>query len=136
MKPKYLLDSNICFYLMRHQPPEVADRFAQCFVGDVVISAITLAELEYGVSCSGTAEAQNRQALDSLLEDIVAAPFEGQAAKAYGPVRQATRERKRDALDKLIAAHAIALGATLVTNNEADFAGYPGLRVENWVRSP
>ena len=133
--PKYLLDTNICIYLMKHQPPEVAERFAQCFVGDVVISAITLAELEYGVACSGTAEAHNRQALDSFLEDVVAAPFEGQAAKAYGPVRQATRERKRDALDKLIAAHAIALDATLVTINEADFAGYPGLRVENWVNS-
>lgn len=134
MKPKYMLDTNICIYLMKHQPPEVAERFAQCFVGDVVISAITLAELEYGVSCSGEAQAQNRLALDSLLQDIVAAPFESQAAKAYGPVRQATRERKRDALDKLIAAHAIALDATLVTNNEADFAGYPGLRVENWVK--
>lgn len=134
MKPKYMLDTNICIYLMKHQPPEVAERFAQCFVGDVVISAITLAELEYGVSCSGAAETQNRLALDSLLQDIVALPFESQAAKAYGPVRQATRERKRDALDKLIAAHAIALDATLVTNNEADFAGYPGLRVENWVQ--
>ena len=134
MKPRYMLDTNICIYLMKHQPPEVAERFAQCFVGDVVMSAITLAELEYGVSCSGPAEAQNRLTLDSLLEDILALPFESQAAKAYGPVRQATRERKRDALDKLIAAHAIALDATLVTNNEADFAGYPGLRVENWVK--
>lgn len=133
MKPGYMLDTNICIYLMKHQPPEVAKRFAQCFVGDVVISAITLAELEYGVSCSGAAQAPNRLALDSLLEDIVASPFEGSAAKAYGPVRWATRERKRDALDKLIAAHAIALDATLVTNNEADFADYPGLRVENWV---
>ena len=129
-----MLDTNICIYLMKHQPPEVAERFAQCFVGDVVISAITLAELEYGVSGSGPAEAQNRLALDSLLEDIVALPFENQAAKAYGPVRQASRERKCDALDKLIAAHAIALDATLVTNNEADFTGYPGLRVENWVK--
>jgi tRNA(fMet)-specific endonuclease VapC len=77
MKPKYLLDTNICIYLMKHQPPEVAERFTQCFVGDVVISAITLAELEYGVTCSGAAEAQNRLALDSLLQDILAAPFEG-----------------------------------------------------------
>jgi len=134
MKPRYMLDTNICIYLMKHQPQEVAERFSQCFVGDVVISAITLAELEYGVTCSGQAEAQNRLALDSLLQDIVATPFEGQAAKAYGPVRQATRERKRDALDKLIAAHAIALDATLVTSNEADFMDYPGLRVENWVK--
>jgi tRNA(fMet)-specific endonuclease VapC len=55
------------------------------------------------------------------------------AGRAYGPVRLATRERKRDALDKLIAAHAIALNVTLVTNNVADFNVYPGLRIENWV---
>jgi tRNA(fMet)-specific endonuclease VapC len=134
VKRRYLLDTNICIYLMKHQPPEVAELFSQCFVGDVVISAITLAELEFGVSCSGPAEAKNRLALDSFLEDILALPFESQAAKAYGPVRLATHARKRDALDKLIAAHAIALGATLVTNNEADFASYPGLQVENWVK--
>jgi tRNA(fMet)-specific endonuclease VapC len=56
------------------------------------------------------------------------------AAKAYGPVRAATREKKRDQLDKLIAAHAIALDAILVTNNEKDFARYPSLKMENWLR--
>ena len=53
MKPKYMLDTNICMYLMKHQPEQVRERFAACFVGDVVISAITLAELEFGVACSG-----------------------------------------------------------------------------------
>jgi tRNA(fMet)-specific endonuclease VapC len=52
---------------------------------------------------------------------------------AYGPIREATRNKSRDALDKLIAAHAVALDVALVTNNQADFAGYPGLRVERWV---
>jgi len=135
MKPKYMLDTNICIYLMKHHPPEVAERFAQCFVGDVVISAITLAELEHGVTCSGESEARNRAALDAFLEDVPVAPFESAAARAYGPARYATRERKRDALDKLIAAHAIALEVVLVTNNEADFTAYPGLRVENWVKN-
>ena len=133
MKPKYMLDTNICIYLMKHQPPEVAERFAQCFVGDVVISSITLAELEYGVVCSGDAEPSNRAALGNFLQDVPAAPFEANAARAYGSARFATRERKRDALDKLIAAHATALNVVLVTNNEADFSAYPGLRVENWV---
>ena len=50
-----MLDTNICIYLMKHQPPQVRARFAECFVGDVVISAITLAELEFGVACSGEA---------------------------------------------------------------------------------
>jgi len=136
MKPKYLLDTNICIYLMKHQPPEVRERFAACFVGDVVISAVTLAELEFGIACSGLdVQAANRSALEGLLEDIMVAPFDAQAAKAYGPIRAAYKERNRDALDKLIASHAVALGVTLVTNNEADFVNYAGLVVENWVNS-
>lgn len=133
MTCRYLLDTNICIYLMKHHPPEVAARFAQCYVGEVVISTITLAELEYGVACSGDNEAHNRKALGQLLEDIEVAPFDASAAAKYGPIRLATRDRKRDALDKLIAAHAVALDAILVTNNEADFIDYPNLRIENWV---
>lgn len=133
MTPKYMLDTNICIYLMKHHPPEVAERFAQCYFGEVVISAITLAELEYGVLCSGENEAKNRLALAGLLEDLAVAPFGQGAAKAYGSVRFANRERSKDAMDKLIAAHALALGITLVTNNIADFARYPGLLLENWV---
>ena len=130
---RYMLDTNICIYLMKHHPPEVAARFAQCYVGEVVISAITLAELEYGVACSGEQQARNRQALDDFLREVPAAPFDAVAAAVYGPTRLATRERQRDALDKLIAAHALSLGATLVTNNLTDFAPYPGLQLENWV---
>ncbi len=136
MKPKYLLDTNICIYLMKHQPPEVHERFAACFVGDVVISAVTLAELEFGIACSRLeVQAANRLALEGLLEDIMVAPFDAQAAKAYGPIRADYKERNRDALDKLIASHAVALGVTLVTNNEADFVNYACLVVENWVNS-
>jgi tRNA(fMet)-specific endonuclease VapC len=134
MTPKYMLDTNICIYLMKHQPPEVRERFAQCFVGDVVISAVTLAELEFGIACSSTAtQESNRSALESLLEDIMVAPIDAKAAKAYGPIRAAHKDRNRDALDKLIASHAVALGVTLVTNKEADFVNYAGLPVENWV---
>lgn len=61
--------------------------------------------------------------------------FDGQAARTYGPLRAANRERNKDALDKLIASHALALDVTLVTNNEADFRGYAGLRIENWVNT-
>lgn len=134
MKPKYMLDTNICIYLMKHQPPEVRERFAKCFVGDVVISAVTLAELEFGIACSSHAALEsNRSAMKSLLDDIMVAPFDAQAATAYGPIRAAYKDRNRDALDKLIASHAVALGVILVTNNEADFMNYAGLRVENWV---
>jgi tRNA(fMet)-specific endonuclease VapC len=134
MNPKFMLDTNICIYLMKHQPPEVRERFAQCFVGDIVISAVTLAELEFGIASSSTAaQESNRPALEGLLEDIMVAPFDAQAAKAYGPIRAAYKDRNRDALDKLIASHAVAIGVTLITNNEADFVNYAGLRVENWV---
>ena len=136
MKPKYMLDTNICIYLMKHQPPEVRERFASCFVGDVVISAVTLAELEFGIACSSiSVQTANRSALESLLEDIMVVPFGAQAAKAYGPIRATDKERNRDALDKLIASHALALGVALVTNNEADFVNYSGLVVENWVNN-
>ena len=131
MNPKYMLDTNICIDRMKHQPSEVRERFAACFVGEAVISAVTLAELGFGLACSGLAvQATNQSALESLLDDIMVAPFDAQAAKSYGPIRAAYKDRNRDALDKLIASHAVALGVTLVTSNEADFVNYAGLRVE------
>ena len=132
MTARYMLDTNICIYLMKHQPPQVRARFAKCYVGDVVISAITLAELEFGVACSGESQAHNQALLEKLREDIEVAPFDMGAARAYGPLRAAHRDRNKDALDKLIASHALALGVTLVTNNEADFRGFGGLAIENW----
>ena len=123
--------------MLEHCPPSAWNRVRHGveYAGDVVISAITLAELEFGVACSGEAQAHNQVLLDSLLEDILVAPFEAQAARAYGPLRAANRERNKDALDKLIAAHALSLGVTLVTNNQADFKTFTGLKVENWVNS-
>jgi len=117
---------------MKHQPAQVAERFAQCYAGEVVISSITLAELEYGISVSKD-PIHNRQALNALLEDIPVISFDQKAAAAYGPIRKASRERTKDHLDKLIAAHAKALEVTLITNNERDFAAYPGVKVENWL---
>lgn len=133
MTPRYMLDTNICIYLMKHHPPEVAARFGDCFAGEVVMSAITYAELEFGVAASGAKKAQNEAALADLIQDIPVAPFDARAGKAYGPVREASRERTRDALDKLIAAHAIGLDCVLVTNNPSDFKAYPSLKIENWV---
>lgn len=130
--PLYMLDTNMCIYLMKHQPEQVARRFAQCYVGDVVMSAITYAELEYGVTACKNG-ARERKNLAALIEDIPVAPFDVHAATAYGPIRAATRDRKKDHLDKLIAAHAVSLDVTLVTNNERDFVAYPGLKIENWI---
>lgn len=128
----YMLDTNMCIYLMKNQPPEVARRFAQCFVGDVVMSAITYAELQYGVAVSQNPDKELIN-LAALIEDIEVAPFDQPAGFAYGPIRTATRESKKDHLDKLIAAHAVALNVVLVTNNQKDFAKYPGLTTENWL---
>ena len=130
--PRYMLDTNMCIYLIKNQPEQVAARFAQYYVGDVVMSSITYAELEYGVTVAAN-RARERRNLAALIEDIPVVPFDAAAGAAYGPLREATRERKKDHLDKLIAAHAAALGVVLVTNNERDSAGYPGVKLENWL---
>ena len=130
--PRYMLDTNMCIYLMKNQPAQVARRFAKCVVGDVVMSAITFAELEYGITVSAN-RVRERRNLAGLVEDIPVVAFDAMAASAYGPIRKATREQKKDQLDKLIAAHAVALNVILVTNNERDFACYPGVTIENWV---
>lgn len=130
--PRYMLDTNMCIYLIKHQPESVARRFAECLVGDVVMSAITYAELAYGVAVS-VDPAREHANLATLIEDIPVLPFDVAAGDAYGPLRLATRESKKDHLDKLIASHAVALGLVLVTNNVRDFARYPGVITENWL---
>jgi len=132
--PRYMLDTNMCIYLIKHQPESVARKFAQCRLGDVIMSAITFAELEYGVAVCAKPD-HEANLLAALTRRIKVAPFDEQSAKAYGAVRLATREKKSDHLDKLIAAHAISLNVVLVTNNTHDFAAYPGLVLENWVES-
>lgn len=133
--PRYMLDTNMCIYLMRNQPEEVARRFAQCYVGDVVMSAITYAELQYGVAVAAHPE-RERINLANLIEDIPVVPFDRAAGDSYGSIRFATRENRKDQLDKLIAAHAVALDVTVVTNNVKDFANFPGVVTENWVTPP
>lgn len=130
---RYMLDTNICVHLMKAHPPEVLARLLQLDHGDVVMSIITYAELRVGLEGLGSTRAQNERALHLLTSDIPVLPFDEAAAERYGVQRAAVRDRRRDAFDRLIAAHAASLGLTLVTNNEADFRDYPGLVVENWV---
>lgn len=130
--PRYMLDTNMCIYLMKNQPAEVARRFAECSVGDVVMQAITYAGLDFGVAATND-RARERLNLASLIDDILVVAFDAAASAAYGSIRYATRDIKSDALDKLIAAHAVSLGMTLVTNNQRDFARYPGVALENWL---
>lgn len=132
MKPKYLLDTNICIYIMRRHPEHVVDRMIQCRIGDVVMSSITYAELAYGVLCAEDSAEAGAQ-LELLVKAVPVVSFDQKAAAAFGPIRYADRERKKDLMDKLIAAHAVGLDVTVVTNNISDFSVYPGIRVENWV---
>ena len=98
------------------------------------MSAITYAELEYGVAASVDPKTEGVN-LAGLTEDIPVVPFDGAAAVAYGPIHLATRDSKKDHLDKLIAAHAVSLGVILVTNNTRDFEKYPDVVLENWLTS-
>jgi tRNA(fMet)-specific endonuclease VapC len=131
----WMIDTNICIDLMARQPPQVVSRFQRASVGDIVISVVTYAELCHGVErCQGEDRDLAAASLRRFTERVPVLAFDEGAAERYGALAAAVRDRRRDALDRLIAAHAVGAGATLVTNNEADFAGYPGLVVENWMR--
>ena len=128
-----LLDTDVCIHLIREKPPTILERFDEHAVGDIGISAITLAELEYGVSKSSK-PAKNRQALDQFIEPLLVSDFDRAATAAYGKLR-ATLEKKGQiigGMDLLIAAHALSLNVRLVTHNVREFARVPGLRVETW----
>ncbi|SMP73442.1 type II toxin-antitoxin system VapC family toxin [Noviherbaspirillum suwonense] len=133
---KYMLDTNTCIYLILNRPPEVLKRLEQQFEGDVVMSAITYAELRAGVEMTSADRARDDAALRALVARIPVQPFDEAGAEAYAIARKALPGRRRDAMDRLIAAHAASLDLVLVTNNEADFKDYPGIAIENWVAVP
>ena len=131
---KVMLDTNICIYIIKRIPHSVLQRFHFFQVGDIGISTITLAELEYGAARSAQPK-RNREALEGFISPLNVAPFDRQATEAYGKIRAALEKKGRPigAMDLLIAAHALSIGVQLVTNNEREFKRVPGLRVENWV---
>jgi tRNA(fMet)-specific endonuclease VapC len=130
----HLLDTNICIYWMLGQPARVAQRMRSRHVGELAMSVVTYAELRAGIEMHSSDRGHDDQVLRSLTRLVPVIPFDEADAEAFGRLRAAVRDRRRDALDRMIAAHAIRLDAVLVTNNEADFAGFPQLRVENWTR--
>ena len=129
----YLLDTNICIYLMKHQPDAVVKRFENLAVGEVFISSITLAELEHGVEHDPKLQSARQKALDNMLELLPVLDFDKHAARAYGKLRSGNVLLGRHRFDVLIAAHALSAHAILVTNNTKDFRGLKGLAIENWV---
>ena len=130
---RYMLDTNICIYLTRHDPPSVRARFVNLREGDAVMSSVTYAELFLGVELDVGQRTRQLRVLDALSASVVSLPFDDDAARSYARLTASAPERKKNILDRMIAAHAIALDVTLVTNNERDFVGYAGLLVENWV---
>jgi tRNA(fMet)-specific endonuclease VapC len=131
---KCLLDTNMCIYLIKKKPPQVLERFNDYSVGEIGVSSITVAELGYGVEKSQHS-AQNRRALGQFLIPLVIADFDEGAAEAYGRVRAALEAKGKPigALDTLIAAHALSLEATLVTNDTREFSQVPDLGLANWA---
>ena len=132
---RYMLDTNICIYIIKGNPPQVMHRLTALTQGSAVMSVVTYAELRAGLELQSANRAQDERALAFLISRIPVLPFNESAAECFGVMRAALRDRNRDTMDRLIAAHAVSVGITLVTNNEAGFNGYPGLVVENWVQS-
>ncbi|MCX7073192.1 MAG: type II toxin-antitoxin system VapC family toxin [Gammaproteobacteria bacterium] len=129
----HLLDTNICIYLIRRQPARVIERLEALHQGEAAMSLVTYAELRAGIEMQSRQRDQDEQVLAELISLIPVLPLDKAVAETYGRLRAAVPGRRRNAFDRLIAAHALAVDAVLVTNNEADFEGYPGLRVENWI---
>jgi tRNA(fMet)-specific endonuclease VapC len=132
---RYMLDTNICIYLIKNHPPQVLRRLEVLNQGDAVMSVVTYAELRAGLEMQSLNRAQDAHALLLLVSRIPVLPFTASDAESFGVLRAVVRGRSRNAMDRLIAAHAVNSGLTLVTNNEADFKDYPGLVVENWALS-
>jgi tRNA(fMet)-specific endonuclease VapC len=130
---KWMLDTNVCIDIIKERPRSVLDRFKGHTVGDIGVSVVTLAELEYGVSASSR-PAKNREALDQFVSPLAVAPFDRNATAAYGRLRAALEKKGQmiGSMDLLIAAHAVSLDVRLVTNSSREFERVPGLKIEDW----
>lgn len=131
----FMLDTNICIHIIKKRPEQVLGRLKKARVSDIGISSITLSELEYRAAKSSRPD-QNRIALAEFLAPLEILPYDDMAAQEYGKIR-ASLERQGTpigSMDMLIAAHALALNCTLVTNNEREFSRVPSLKIENWAK--
>jgi len=132
-----MLDTDTCIFLMRGESPALAARVQSVPLQQQVMSAVTFAELAYGVQASAAAKRkQNQSVLDSLVLHLSVLDWPQDAAKHYAEIRTDLKKRgaQLGAADLMIAAHARAVGAIVVTNNVKDFARVKGLEVENWTK--
>ncbi len=133
----FMLDTDTCIFLMRGESPALAARVQSVPLQQQVMSAVTFAELTYGVQASAAAKRkQNQSVLDSLVLHLAVLDWPQDAAKHYAEIRTDLKKRgaQLGAADLMIAAHARAMGAIVVTNNVKDFARVKGLEVENWTK--
>ena len=130
----FLLDTNICIYIIKKKPIKVLNKLKKCKMSDVSISSITLSELEYGVSKSSNPE-KNKLALTEFLAPVDILPYDDMAAVVYGGVRAFLEKSGKiiGPMDLLIASHALSLNYILISNNIKEFERVPNLKVKNWV---
>jgi tRNA(fMet)-specific endonuclease VapC len=131
---RFMLDTDSCIALIKRKPAGILHKIISLGPGDVGISAITLAELRYGVAKSAQRE-RNSQALDEFLLPLEIADFDETTAGAYGEVRAALEKAGTPVgpLDTQIGVHALSLDSVLVTHNTREFRRIPGLAVEDWL---
>ena len=131
---KYLLDTNICIYIIKKKPEQVLKRFSKLKPGDVAISSITIAELYYGVAKSSKPN-ENTIALQEFLQPMEKLDFDTEDSIVYGRIRTSLESKGKmiGAMDSLIASIALNRDLILVTNNEKEFNRIENLRIENWV---
>jgi tRNA(fMet)-specific endonuclease VapC len=131
----YLLDTNTCVLLIRQKSPQVLAKLTSQAVADIHVSALTVAELQYGVQKSSK-PIQNRHALEQFLLPLAVLPFDEGAATHYGEIRAHLEAQGLaiGALDTLIAAQALQYGLIAVTNNLREFSRVPGLTFEDWTQ--
>jgi len=143
---KYMLDTNICSYIIKNRPLEILAKFKSIDADDCVISSIVAAELKYWVArnkklheSSGNTGIPkiNEQIINQFLYHLLVVDFDIHAAQCYGELRADLEDRGKlvGNMDLMIAAHAFSLGLVLITNNIKEFKRIPKLQFENWIKA-
>ena len=131
----YLLDTDICSYILKQRTPSLVRRFRQVGASRIAVSVVTYAELRYGLARHTAISAEKMDAFQFFMEEIQAMPWDIMAANHYATLRASLESAGTplDAMDIMIAAHALALNATLVSNNTRHFKRIAHLKLENWM---
>jgi len=131
---KYLLDTNICIYIIKKKPEEVIKRFLKMKPDSIAISSISVSELYYGVAKSSKPN-ENTIALEQFILPLTVINYNKEDSISYGKLRAKLEQKGKliGAMDMLIAAQALSRDLILVTNNEREFKKVEGLSFENWV---